>query len=89
MAKSKKTIKKTTRKVSTKKTPVKKSTNKRMDGYFSNDLSFKAVKDPMPFMSVRVTQQTMIWTLLLIFIMIVQVWILYIQLDVANIITNK
>jgi len=83
MARSKKTTKK-----STTKSPVRRIVSKKSsrlnDGYYSNDLSFKIVKDSIPFMSIKITQQTIIWSILLIFIMIVQIWILSLQLDVAN-----
>lgn len=72
----------------TKKT-VKKSRSKsapklKQDGYFSNDLSFKVVKDPLNFMTMKFTQQTMIWTILLTFIMFIQIWILSMQLTAID-----
>lgn len=83
MAKAKKTTKKSTVKSPARRVVAKKS-SKLNDGYYSNDLSFKVVKDSIPFMTSKITQQTIIWSVLLIFIMIVQIWILSVQLDVAN-----
>lgn len=83
MAKTKKTTNKSTTKSPVKRVVSKKS-SKVSNGYYSNDLSFKVVKDSIPFITTKITQQTMIWSVLLIFIMLVQIWILSVQLDVAN-----
>lgn len=48
--------------------------------------SFQIVKDRTPFMSYQVTQQTVFWAILFIYIMILSLWILNIQLDTLRII---
>lgn len=50
--------------------------------------TFKVASSDMPFMSFRVTQQTFYWTLLLIVVLLVQVWVLSMQIDVTNLINQ-
>jgi len=38
----------------------------------------------LPFMSFQVTKQTFYWTVLMIFILVVQVWVLNVQLQTAD-----
>lgn len=42
----------------------------------------------LPFMSFQVTKQTFYWTILMIFILVVQVWVLNVQLQTAESIKN-
>jgi hypothetical protein len=46
--------------------------------------SFKVAPDVPSFMTVRVTKQTVYWSILLIFILITQLWVLNAQLDVID-----
>lgn len=50
--------------------------------------SFGVAPNDKPFMSFRVTQQTFYWTVLLIFVLIVQVWVLNMQIDVTNLLNE-
>jgi hypothetical protein len=45
--------------------------------------SFKIYRDNPAFTTFRVTRQTVYWTILLVFIIIMQLWILKVQLDIA------
>lgn len=49
--------------------------------------SFRLNKD-INFMSFRVTKQTIYWSILIIFILIMQLWILNTQLDVLQIVES-
>ena len=49
--------------------------------------SFKLYKDVKPFTTMKVTRQTLYWAILLAFVAITQLWILKIQMDIANITT--
>jgi hypothetical protein len=65
-----KTVKKVTKRTATKKqAPMK---------------SFRIYKDDQPFTKPRVSRQTVYWIILLVFIVITQLWILKIQMDIAN-----
>lgn len=46
--------------------------------------SFTIAKKDLPFFTIRVTKQTVYWSLLLIFVLLMQLWILNVQLDVIN-----
>lgn len=79
--------------MATKKAPVKKSPAKKVAAKKSTKTSakkavklesFKLVPEVKPFMSFRITRQTVYWSALLIFILITQIWILNIQLDVIQ-----
>jgi hypothetical protein len=48
--------------------------------------SFQRVKEQSVFMSYQITQQTIFWGILFIYIMILSLWILNIQLDTLRII---
>ena len=75
-----------TNKVASKKivSKPKKSVAKRSSRYES----FKTYDSQQPFMSFQVTRQTFYWTALLIFILLVQVWVLRVQLQTADSIRN-
>jgi hypothetical protein len=79
-----------------KKAPVKKSTPKRTSASRSTSStksakttkaqplqSFKISPDAK-FLSVGITKQTIYWSALLIFILVLQLWILNIQLDIID-----
>ncbi|MFZ2126638.1 MAG: hypothetical protein WAV04_03970 [Candidatus Microsaccharimonas sp.] len=46
--------------------------------------SFRIEKDTIPFFSTRITKQTAYWVILMVFIIISQLWILKLQMDIAN-----
>lgn len=79
---AKKVVKKVTKKVAS-KAPVRKSTSK-----VANVQSFKIAQETMPFLTFKITQQTFYWTVLLIFVLIVQVWVLNLQLNVTDILNS-
>jgi len=67
---------KTTRKKVSKKTSSKKAAQMQ---------SFRVYKDAQPFTQARLSRQTAYWSVLLIFIIITQLWILKIQMDIAEV----
>ncbi|MBC7459453.1 hypothetical protein H7200_01930 [Candidatus Saccharibacteria bacterium] len=73
--------KKTVAKKSVAKKPVarKRSVSKKA----AEMQSFRLYKDDVPFTTVRVTRQTVYWSILLAFIISTQLWILKIQMDIA------
>lgn len=48
-----------------------------------NMQSFKVYRNAPPFMSFHITKQTIYWTVLLLIIFGIQIWILKVQLDIA------
>ena len=46
--------------------------------------SFHVAKEAEPFMSFRVTRQTIYWVILIAFIVFAQLWILSLQVEVAS-----
>ncbi len=85
--KAKKTVKKVAAKPAVKvvaKKAVVKSVPKKTKALAVK--SFELVRDRTPFMSYQVTQQTIFWAMLFIYIMILSLWILNIQLDTLRII---
>ncbi|HEY8886303.1 MAG TPA: hypothetical protein VIM31_02250 [Candidatus Microsaccharimonas sp.] len=46
--------------------------------------SFRMYKEEQPFTRVQFSRQTLYWTILLAFIIVTQLWILKIQMDIAN-----
>ena len=47
--------------------------------------SFKLSRELLPFMTFRITRQTVYWSVLLIIVMILELWVLKLQLDVIHI----
>lgn len=82
---AKKTAAKTVAKKTTKK-PIKRGVSKKSSP--SKKVvamrSFRVYKDTEPFTRVGFSKQTVYWTILLTFIIVTQLWILKIQLDIAN-----
>lgn len=60
----------------------KKSTTSRSK--HSYEPSFRVVKDTIPFTSTRFTRQTFYWVLILAFIVIMQLWIVKLQVELGN-----
>lgn len=65
-------------KLLSKKTSAKKSRSKAVVAM----KSFKLSRNDRPFMTTHITKQTVYWSVLLIYVMLLQIWILNIQLDV-------
>lgn len=76
-------------KTSTKKAPVKKTTAKKAAPKKTRAKkpakmqSFRVYRDT-PFTRVQISRQTIYWTLFLAVIMITQLWILNVQLEIAD-----
>lgn len=75
------TNKKTTAKKRPTTTSAKKKTTRSKKA--APMQSFRVYKDSQSFTTFRVTRQTLYWTILLLFIIITQLWILKVQLDIA------
>ncbi len=50
--------------------------------------SFKISKEPTPFVSFRVTDQTVYWSILLILILILALWVLQIQINISDVLNQ-
>ena len=76
---TKTTVKKTAKKAAPKRPTTKKTSVKHVPMK-----SFRAYKDPKPFMRLSITRQTVYWGLLVVIIFVTQLWLLKIQLDISN-----
>ena len=74
---------KSTRKVAVKKPLRKKSSNKKVQMK-----SFKIAREPYPFMTFRITNQTIYWAVLLILILLLSLWVLNIQISIINLLNE-
>jgi len=83
-AKAKKTIKKTAKKV-TKVSKVKKVVHRKPRII---EKSFQVSRERSPFVTFRITSQTLYWLALALYIFILSIWVLNIQIDTLEII-NK
>jgi hypothetical protein len=50
--------------------------------------SFEIGKESKPFMTFRVTDQTIYWSILFIYILVLSIWVLNIQLDTMHILDS-
>jgi type VI protein secretion system component VasF len=50
--------------------------------------SFKVSKEPTPFMSFKITRQTIYWLILLVLIVALSLWVLSIQINTSNILDS-
>ncbi len=50
--------------------------------------SFKLSNEPAPFISFRVTEQTVYWSILLIMILVLALWVLSIQVNISDILNT-
>jgi len=82
--KAKKTVKKVAKKVVKPVKAVKVAPRKSKISAAAK--SFQIAKDRTPFMTYQITQQTIFWAILFVYIMILSLWILNIQLDTLRII---
>lgn len=80
--------KKTTAKKSTttRKSPARKTAAQKVA--FSSSDSFKVVRDPRPFMSVKFTEQTFVWFILAFAIFALSLWVLNVHLDLYRLTTE-
>lgn len=88
---AKKPAKKTVKKVVSKaKTPARKrSVTQRSSAKKAAEMqSFRLYKDTQDFGSFRITRQTVYWSILLAVIIVTQLWILKIQMEIAEL-TNS
>lgn len=46
--------------------------------------TLKLSRKDLPFFSIQITKQTIYWSILLIFVLVLQLWILNVQLDVVQ-----
>ena len=67
--------------MATKKKPVKRT---RKTANEKPMRSFRVEKDTIPFTSLRLTKQTFYWVTIMAVVIISQLWILQLQLDIAN-----
>lgn len=95
-AKKSTTTKKTTaRKTTTaKRTPVKKATprkaaTKRSTKKVENYETFKLSTDVPPIMTFKVTKQTVYWVIIMAFVIFFQLWIIKLQVEVAQILDTQ
>lgn len=70
-------------KVAKKTAPKKKTTRKKAAAKTVPMRSFRVHQDTKPFTNFHITRQTIYWILLLAFVVVMQLWILKIQLDIA------
>ncbi len=52
------------------------------------DKSFKIVRENTPFMSYRITDQTIYWAILFVYIFALSLWVLNIQIDTLKILES-
>lgn len=72
---------KTTKKA---KKPARKTTIKKAKSY--DDMkSFRIYKEPSPFMSFKITRQTVYWLVLLVILVFLILWILRLQIDLSQV----
>lgn len=76
----------TRKKVTTKKAPVKKAAVKRVKKVVVE--SFKLSPETSPFVSFRITDQTVYWSILLILILVLALWVLQIQVNISDILDS-
>jgi hypothetical protein len=88
MVAKKKVAKKTLSKKKIVAKPIRKIVrNRKVSAKSTKMLSFKLCKDNASFTSLKLTRQTLYWGILVAFIAVTQIWILKLQLDIANITT--
>ncbi|HPF30771.1 MAG TPA: hypothetical protein PLO25_00455 [Candidatus Saccharibacteria bacterium] len=54
----------------------------------ASDNSFKIIKDKTPFMTYKITDQTIYWAILFIYIFALSLWVLNLQIDTMEILNN-
>lgn len=77
-------------KAPTAKKTVKQTTGKRSTKKANAALrSFHLAQDQSPFTTFKITRQTVYWVILVAFIVFAQLWIIKLQVDVANLIETQ
>jgi hypothetical protein len=71
------------KKAPAKKTPVKKAGSKK-SAQASAMRSFRLARANESFTTFKITRQTLYWVILIAFIVVVQLWILRLQSDIAT-----
>ena len=67
------------------KKPVKRTTSKAKSSKKQQPMrSFRVAKSPLPFNTFRFTKQTVYWIIILAIIVILQLWIIKLELDIAD-----
>jgi hypothetical protein len=83
---SKKPVKRAAAKTTARKAPVKRTAAKRTTKKASaaEMRSFRIYKDSIPFTRAQVTRQTVYWVILMGVIVAMQLWIIKLQLEIAQ-----
>lgn len=81
---TKKPVKRTTTKKVAAKAPRKQTVARKSTKKTAEMKSFKVYKNPVPFRSFAITRQTVYWIILLLVIVVMQLWILKIQIEIAE-----
>jgi hypothetical protein len=84
MVAKKPVAKSTTKKVAPKRTSAKKTTVKKTTKKAAPMKSFHLYKESQSFSQFQASRQTVYWVILLVYITIIQLWLLSIQIDIAN-----
>lgn len=64
----------------------KKTSKKKAAAKVDESQSFRIVPETKPFLSFKITRQTVYWIILVMVIVALQLWIVKMQLDIANVI---
>ena len=71
------------------KKAVKRSASKRVSKPKVVKLeSFKAQKETRPFMTFKVTEQTVYWLIVVLMVFLLGIWVLNIQMDLTELLDN-
>jgi len=73
------------KKVIAKKAAARKSTKKIK---YTPEQSFKVLPEKYPFVTFKVTDQTVYWSILLILILLLGIWVINIQISISEILSN-
>ena len=76
----------TAKKATARKVSVKKSSPRKARKVSVK--SFKVSPEATPFVSFRITDQTVYWSILLILILVLALWVLQIQVNISNILDS-
>lgn len=79
-------VKKTTAVAATRKPAARKATAKKQ---VAAARSFRPARETQSFTGFRVTKQTFYWIVLVSFIVFMQIWMLRIQMDVAQLVEQQ
>ena len=82
---TKKTVKKTTKTVAAKRPVAKKAVAKKTTAKARAPMqSFRVYKEAPAFTTFRISRQSVYWAILLTVVVISQLWLLKIQMDIAD-----